>query len=188
VKRRILAITACAALLALAPVAEARPSSSGYVTEAGIGATAFIGPNAGYSAIGPGFHLRVGYDLFSWFTVGGHLGASTHQATVPPPPEGEYYQLYTAAADARLSASAGRFGLFVDGGLGLAYISSNVLGKVGILDPGQRVTVQFEAGGGIEYQLQNRHYAFGLAGQWFLLPEFDATQGVATRLYLRYTY
>lgn len=187
-KRGILAITACATLAAGASAATARPSSTGWVTEAGAGATAIIGPNADYTAIGPGFHLRIGYDLFPWFTVGGHLGASTHEATVPPPPEGEYYQLYNAGADGRLSVSTGRFGLFADGGIGLAHISSNILGKVGILDPGERFTLQFEAGGGIEYQLQNRHYAFGLAGQWFMLPEFDASQGVTTRLYLRYTY
>lgn len=186
--RGILAITTCAALVTSASVAGARPSSSGTFTEFGIGATAFLGPNADYAAVGPGFHVRIGHDMFSWLSLAGRLGASTHEATVPPPPEGEYFQLYTAGGDARMSFSAGSFGLFVDGGLGLTYISSNILAKVGVLDPGERYTVHFEAGGGIEYQLQNRHYTFGLAGQWFMLPEFDASQGVSTRVYLRYTY
>jgi hypothetical protein len=169
-------------------VAYARPASEGYYTEAGMGAAAFLGDAAPYSAIGPNLELRVGYDVLSWLSAGLHLGASTHEATVPPPPEGEYYQLYTAAADLRLGWRLDRVALFADGGVGLGAVSSNVLARVGILDPGESVSLTFRAGAGVEYQLQNRHYAVGLAGQWLSMPGFDGTQGVATRLYLRYTY
>ena len=51
-----------------------------------------------------------------------------------------------------------------------------------------RMISPFAAGAGVEYQLENRHYAFGGAGQWMTMPGFDGTQGVTTRLYLRYTY
>ena len=71
---------------------------------------------------------------------------------------------------------------------GLTLISTNVLAKVMILDPGEEFTLFFAAGGGVEYQLQNRHYALGVAGGWHTLPEFDQTQGVSGRAYLRYTY
>jgi hypothetical protein len=169
-------------------LAQARPASKGYYAEAGIGATGLLGAGADYSRIGPGFEVRTGYDLFPWLSVGLHLGASTHEAVVPPPPEGEYFQLYSAAADARVGTLIGRWGLFADGGVGLGMVSSNILARVAILEPGERFTLMYRAGGGIEHQLQNRHYAFGLAGQWLGMPGFDNTQGVATRVYLRYTY
>ncbi len=65
-------------------------------------------------------------------------------------------------------------------------ISSNVLEKVGILDPGERFSLSYAASGGMEYHLQNRHDAFN--GQWLRLPEFDAMSTVSLTAYMRYTY
>jgi hypothetical protein len=130
----------------------------------------------------------VGYDLFSWFGVGAHLTASTHEATVPPPPEGEYFQLYSAIAEARLGFRIERIRIFVQGGAGLGAISSNVLTKVGIVDPGETFTLALRAGGGLEYQLQNRHYAFGIDGEWSLYQAFDSTATATIRTFVRYTY
>jgi opacity protein-like surface antigen len=165
-----------------------RLAAKGFYSEAGLGAAGYIGSARPYSAIGPSLALRIGYDLFSWFSFGVQLAASTHEATVPPPPDKEWYQLYRGFADGRLGGRVGRIAFFVEGGVGGAYISSNVLQKVGVLEPGERFSIAFTAGGGVEYQLENRHYAFGLAGDWWLLPQFDAAQGVEGRLYLRYTY
>jgi hypothetical protein len=165
-----------------------RIAAKGFYSEAGFGAASYLGSARPYSAIGPSIALRLGYDLFSWFSVGVQLAVSSHEATVPPPPDKEWYQLYRGFADGRLGGRVGRIAFFVEGGAGGAYISSNVLQKVGVLDPGERFTVAFTVGGGIEYQLENRHYAFGLAGDWWLLPQFDAAQGVEGRFYLRYTY
>jgi len=177
-----------AALLAYQPTAEAKPASNGIYTEAGMGATGFLADMANHGAVGPSMDIRAGYDLFSWFSVGARIGASTHEATVPPPPEGEYFQIYTAAADGRLGFMYKGFGAFVDGGIGMAMISSNVLAKVGVLDPGEKFAFTFYGGGGLEYQMLNRHYAFGIAGQYQLFPDFDATQSFGVRLYMRYTY
>jgi opacity protein-like surface antigen len=168
--------------------AEQRPASVGFFTEAGGGPAFFLQDAGSYSAIGPAIDIRAGYDVFSWLSVGGYLGASIHEATVPPPPVGEYYQLYHLGADVRLGYLFGRIGVFVDGRAGGSMISSNILEKVAILEPGQRFSLSFAAGAGAEYQLENRHYAFGIGGQWMTMPDFDGTQGVTTRLYLRYTY
>jgi hypothetical protein len=165
-----------------------RIAAKGFYSEAGIGAAGYLGAARGYSAIGPSFAVRIGYDLFSWLSIGIQVAASSHEATVPPPPESEWYQLYRGFGDGRLGGRIGRIAFFVEGGAGAAYISSNVLQKVGVLDPGERFSIAFTAGGGIEYQLENRHYAFGLAADWWLLPQFDAEQGVESRFYLRYTY
>lgn len=181
---------AAAALLAIArpAAADTRHASDGFHAEAGAGVAFFLADAGAYSAPGPAIELRVGYDLFSWLSVGVQLGASIHEATVPPPPVGEYYQLYHAGADLRLGFRIGRVGMFVDGRAGGSLISSNVLEKVAILEPDEHLSLSYAAGAGIEYQIENRHYAFGLAGQWMAMPDFDKTQGVTTRLYLRYTY
>jgi len=186
---RLASIGCGAALLAAPALARAdRHASSGIFTEAGLGATGFLGAANRDAAIGPLLSLRMGYDLFPWASVGVQLGASSHEATVPPPPEGEWFQLYRGAADGRLGFRADELAFFAEGSLGLAYISSNILEKVMVTDPGERFSVFFQAGGGLEYQIENRHYAFGLAADWLLIPEFSALAGVEGRAYLRYTY
>jgi opacity protein-like surface antigen len=176
------------ALAALCGTASARPVSSGWFAEGGLGAVAFLPKASSEAQLGPALDIRIGRDLFSWLGIGLHLAASSHEATVPPPPEGEWFQLYRGGADARIGGRFDRVAVFVEGGAGVAMISSNILGKVMITDPGEEFSIAFTAGAGIEYQLENRHYAVGLAGDAFLLPQFDAIRGVDTRLYLRYTY
>ncbi|HEY8146910.1 MAG TPA: hypothetical protein VIG06_29720 [Kofleriaceae bacterium] len=179
-----------ALVAALAAPAHAEPAlaSKGPYSEASLGAAAFIGTSGEYSRPGPAFGLRAGLDVFSWFSIGAVLGMEVHEANVPPPPEGEYFQIYQGGADGRISIPIGRLNLFGDGGIGLAMISTNVLAKVGILDPGERFSPLIFAGGGLEYQLANRHYAAGLAGQLQIMPAFSAAQSIGGRLYLRYTY
>lgn len=181
------------ALFALAALAgpaagEPRLAAKGPYSEASVGAAGFLGATGDYSRPGPAFGVRAGLDLFSWFSLGAVLAMEVHEAEVPPPPEGEYFQVYQGGADGRLSIPIGSFALFGDGGVGLAMVSTNVLAKVAVLDPGERFSPIFSAGGGLEYQLANRHYATGVALQWQLLPAFAASQSLGARLYLRYTY
>lgn len=176
-----------AALLLVPGVAQARPASRGVYAEGGLGVVGYIGPHQQDAKPGPAMNIRVGYDLWSWLSLGLQLTASSHEATVPPPPEGEWYQLYRAGGDGRMGFRLDNVAFFAEGGLSGVYISSNVLHKVGITDAGEAFSFAFQAGGGIEYQIQNRHYAFGLAGDWWLIPLFDALTGVDIRLYLRYT-
>lgn len=176
------------ATLALSSTAGARPASSGWFAEGGLGAVAFLPTATDDAAPGPALNLRVGRDLVSWLSIGVSLAASSHEATIIGPPEGEWFQLYRMGGDARLGGRVDKIALFIEGGAGLAAISSNVLGKVMITEPGETFALAFHAGAGLEYQLENRHYAFGLAGDALLIPQFDALKAVDTRLYLRYTY
>jgi len=63
--------------------AEARPASTGLYSEAGLSASSFVGRGRASSAIGPALELRLGTDLFSWLSIGAHLAAAIHEATVP---------------------------------------------------------------------------------------------------------
>jgi hypothetical protein len=175
-------------LAALCGAAEARPASTGWFAEGGLGAVAFLPKASNDAKLGPSLDVRIGRDLFSWLSIGINLAASSHEATVPPPPEGEWFQLYRGGGDARIGGRFDRLALFAEGGAGVAMISSNVLGKVMITDPGERFSIAFQVGAGLEYQLENRHYAVGLAADGFLLPQFAAIRAVDSRLYLRYTY
>jgi hypothetical protein len=175
-------------LLALCSVAEARPASRGWYAEGGLGAVAFVPPASRSAAVGPALDIRFGRDLVSWFSLGLTVAASSHEATVPPPPEGEWLQLYRGGAEARIALRFDRIAMFVDGGAGVAMISSNILGKVKITDPGERFSIAFHAGTGFAYQLENRHYAVGLGVDAFVLPQFDAIRALDIRAFLRYTY
>ena len=182
------AVAVAVLLCGLVGEAPARPAATGLYAEAGAGATTFVGAKAEYSGAGPAFDLRTGYELFPWLALGVRLGASTHAATLPPPPGGEHFQLYTASADLRLGYLYRRVGFFVDGGIGVTMISTNILAQVDIVDPDENSGLCYAAGGGLEYQLVNRHHAFGVAGQWLRIPDFDAMSQVTIRAYLRYTY
>ncbi len=165
-----------------------RPASTGFFAEGGVGAVSFLPSVASSAAVGPGLDLRVGRDLFSFLSLGVYVAASSHEATVPPPPEGQYFQLYRGGADARLGGRANSVAFFVEGGAGASMISSNVLEKVMVTKPGRRYSVTFHGGGGLEYQLENRHYALGLAVDAFIEPQFSSMKALESRLYLRYTY
>jgi len=193
VSRRLLAhaalvATASVALLAPTPAAADRPASTGIYTEAGIGGGGFLGDAA--SAANPGLAVggRIGYDLFSWLSVGGVFTATTHEATVPPPPEDEFFQMYSVSAEGRLGFRVGWFAMYVAGGYGVGGISSNILGKVGITGTGERLSNVLHGSGGIEYQLQNRHYALGVDTTYQLWLNFEESQMLTVRAYLRYTY
>lgn len=179
---------AVVAVLLASSIADARPASRGWYAEGGLGAVAFLPPNGNDAALGPAIDMRVGYDIFSWLSIGVSLAASSHEATVPAPPEGEWFQLYRGGGHLRLGGRFDRIALFVEGGLGIGLISSNVLDKVMVTEPGENFSIMFQGGAGLEYQLENRHYALGLGVDAFLLPQFDAVKAIDSRFYLRYTY
>ena len=175
-------------VLALMGTAHARPASTGFFAEGGLGAVVFLPPDGSNAAVGPGMQVRLGRDLFSWVSIGVYIAVSSHEATVPPPPEGEWFQLYRGGGDMRLGGRADRIAFFLEGGLGASVMSSNVLEKVMTVEPGEWFSITFHAGAGLEYQLENRHYALGAAVDAFLAPQFDNIKAIDSRIYLRYTY
>ena len=176
------------ALVAEPGRAHAEPKyAHGYYAEAGLGTGFFLGDAGKYIAPGPSFALRSGYDVFSWFSLGGRLSGGFHEGDVPPPPDEEYFQLLEAAAEARLTLRIRRVALFAAGSLGFGYVTTNLLDRVGVTTPDSYLSPAFGVGGGIDYHTQNRHFSFGLTGDYAVFSNFDGAQGVSVRLYLRYT-
>jgi hypothetical protein len=165
-----------------------RAASTGFFAEAGFGAVNFLPSVASSAAVGPALDIHVGRDLFSFLSLGVYVAASSHEATVPPPPDQQWFQLYRGGADARIGGRSNAVAFFVEGGAGASMISSNVLESVMVTKPGKRFSVTFHGGGGLEYQLENRHYALGLAVDAFIEPQFSSMKAIESRLYLRYTY
>jgi hypothetical protein len=172
------------------PVIEAPPrvAATGFFAEGGLGAVTYLPHTSKDANTGPELSLRIGRDIFSWFSLGLYAAASSHEATLPPPPTGQWFQLYRGGADGRLGGRIGAIAFFVEGGAGIAMISSNVLEKAMITDPGEKYSITFHGGAGLEYQLENRHYAVGLGVDAFLVPQFATMKAIDSRLYLRYTY
>jgi hypothetical protein len=179
---------AAASAVAMPVSADDRIASSGFFAEGGVGGVTFLSRAKRDADTGPALQIRIGRDLFSWFSVGIYLAASSHEATVPPPPEGQWFQLYRGGADGRLGGRIDAIALFVEGGAGLTMFSSNILNQVMITDPGEHFGITFHGGGGLEYQLENRHYALGVAGDAFIIPQFANMKAIDIRGYLRYTY
>ena len=174
--------------LALALLAPALPArAADFYSEADLGALIFIGPGADHADPGPAFGGRVGIGIFSWLSLGGAVNLSTHQASLPGPASGQFFQLYQAGADARIRLRAGKIGFFAQGGGGWAWISTNVLDSVDITSPDKHNGAYLTAGGGLEYATENPRYAFGLSGAFTTFPEFGVLEAVSVNLYLRYT-
>ncbi len=175
------------ALALLALLLPALAEGADFYSEADLGALIFIGPGADNADPGPAFGGRIGIGLFSWLSIGGYAGASTHSATVSTPSVGQIFQLYQAGGDARIRVRAGKVGFFAEGGGGFSWLSTNILDTVGITKPDEHNGPYFTAGGGLEYSTDNPRYAFGLAGDWTTFPSFSALEAVSVRFYLRYT-
>jgi hypothetical protein len=165
-----------------------RIASTGFFAEGGLGAVIFLPHTSRYADAGPALDLRIGRDLFSWLSVGVVVAASTHEATVPPPPVDQYFQLYRGGGDVRIGSRFDRISAFAEGGVGGSLLSTNILQNVMISRPGKQYSWTISAGAGLEYQLENRHYALGLAIDAFLEPQLASMKALDSRLYLRYTY
>jgi len=172
---------------ALALLASSSVHAADFYSEADLGAMVFIGPGADFADPGPAFGGRMGLGIFSWLSIGGFVAASTHQAEVPGPSVGQYFQLYQTGGDLRIRVRAGKIGIFAEGGGGWAWISTNILDGVAVTSPDQHNGPYLTAGGGLEYSTENPRYAIGLAGDFTTFPQFGALESVSVRLYLRYT-
>ena len=157
----------------------APPRHRGFVLEAGLGALGHWGSLANISGPAPRFHLRLGLEPFPWLLVFGESDltiASTSRA--PSPPETRGYALYGFGAGIRGTWEPTRpLGLFLQGSLGAARVSRDVLRSYGF-STSDGFNAYVGADLGLEWYQINPHYALALHFGMRSYP-----QGLATPTY-----
>lgn len=162
-------------------------SATTLYSEADLGALVFVGNANGHAEPGPAFGARVGLAVAPWLSFGAAVSASSHQADVPTPSVGEYFQLYHAGLDLRVGVRLGPIGLFAEGGGGWAFFSTNILDSVAVTLPYRHDGPYLLGGAGVEYVTENPRFAFGVGGAYAAYPEFGTLGTVTARVYFRYT-
>ncbi|HEX3698536.1 MAG TPA: adventurous gliding motility protein CglE [Polyangia bacterium] len=159
----------------------------GLYTEGEIGALMFFGNAREW--IGPGFALggRVGYDLTRWLAVQAHAIGSTHETRFDGMPQaGQIIQLYQGTAELKVTVRIVQTSIFVEGGGGVARLSTNILETVGGSD--QRNGLTAGGGAGVDYHSLSRHFSLGLRAGYFWLRDIKGSEQVTATTYLRYTF
>lgn len=159
----------------------------GVYTEGEIGALIFFG-TAG-DRIGPGVALggRVGYDLLRWFAVQAHAIGSTHETKFAGMPQaGQIIQLYQATLELKATIRIVQTSIFLEGGGGLARLSTNLLESTG--DSAQRNGLTAGGGAGVDYHSLSRHFSLGARAGYFWLRDLKGSGQITATAYLRYTF
>jgi hypothetical protein len=161
----------------------------GLYGEAEVGALLFVG-DAG-PQIGPGAAVgaRLGYDLLRWVAVQVHAFGSTHTTKFTDAPQGgQLLQLYQGTAELKLGVRFGQLGVAATAGMGLARLSTNLLGTTGLTAPDVRNTTVMLGGLALDYHTLSRHFSFGLGGTFAKYQKLQTTGAVAITAYARYTF
>jgi hypothetical protein len=179
-------MTTRAAILAVLLFSTPAAAKVRFFSEGDLGGRFFLGTGGENAALGPVFGVRVGAAFTSWLHLGVVVMTSVHEATVPPPPDEEFFQLYTGAAEVRLGFRIGRIGIFAQQQGGIGIVSTNILDDVGITQPDRHWSPFIGAGGGLIVHTGNPRFSFGAGGDWTMYPAFDSLQTVTIRLFVRY--
>lgn len=141
------------------------PRPHGFVVETSLGALGHLGPLSHVSPISPWFHAQLGFEPFKWamvFVEGDIALSSTSYAA--PPPEPRSYSLYGVGGGLRFTVKpTDRFGIYLQGSIGGAAVSDDVLGVYGYRDADQ-LSPYYGGMLGLEWYQVSRHLAFTLNG------------------------
>jgi len=166
----------------------------GLYVESRLGARGFLGDLGRVARPGPYFALDVGYELFSWLSLGARAEASIHRTDGPRPPRPRSFQFVGFLAELRININVGaRAALFLAGEGGLAFVTSDDLQVYGFRDA-QDVGLTYGGEAGFDWHMKNRHNSLGLAGGARLTPNLAANSGSSTALavhgaaYFRYVF
>jgi hypothetical protein len=163
--------------------------SRGVFAEAEAGAQVFLGQ--GRRSLGPGVALgtRVGYELARWLALQLHGQAATHETDFGSAPQSDQLlQTLQGTAELKLTLPLAQWSLSVFGGGGMARLSTNLLGTVGLTDPDVKLSPLFGAGAGADYHTRSRHFSFGMNAAFWKLARVHTTGAATGTLYVRYTF
>jgi len=141
------------------------PRSHGFTVESGIGALGHLGDLKKISPVSPWFHLKLGYEPFSWlmaFVETDLVFSNTSYAR--PPPNPRTYRLYSGGFGLRGTLRPWeRFGLYVEASAGGARVSEDVLSVYGYREAAE-LNPYFGGRAGLEWYPVNPHLAASLHG------------------------
>ena len=175
-----------------APKAELFPDPSkfsyGLYTQGNLGAVTVLGAAGSHLKTGWGLGLTVGYDLTRWLAFEARGVGSTHLTKFPnQPQDGELMQLYHLSGALKLSLRYRYFALSLDGGAGIVRASTNILTTAPGLGTRQ-TSLAYGGGLSLEYHTLSRHFAFGVHGGYFLIPDLGQSHSLLTTALMRYTF
>jgi hypothetical protein len=136
------------------------PRRHGVVIEGSVGALGHLGDMKYVSPAAPWFRLQAGYELFDWLMLFGEADVALSRTThANRPPEPRTYALFGFGAGARFTWQAlERVGFYLQGDLGLASVSEDVLSTYGYPDA-DRLRPYFGGFLGVDWYQVNPHYA-----------------------------
>ncbi len=141
------------------------PRHRGFVIESSIGAFGQIGAMKNISPIAPWFHAQLGYEPLRFlmvFAEGDLMLSSTSYAH--PPPEPRTYALFGGGAGLRGTVKpTNRVGLYLQGSLGGAKVTGDVLSIYGYPNA-DRFNLYFAGELGVEWYQVSPHLALALHG------------------------
>jgi hypothetical protein len=95
-------------------------------------------------------------------------------------------QSYQGTAEGKLTLRFVQTALFVEGGIGVARWSTNLLNALGLAR--YRTGLNAGGGGGIDYHSLSRHFSVGLRAGYFWLRDASDSRDLIVTTYLRYTF
>ena len=141
------------------------PRHKGFVVESSIGAFGQIGAMKNISPIAPWFHLQFGYEPLRFlmvFAEGDLMISNTSYAH--PPPEPRTYALWGFGAGLRGTVKpSDRVGLYLQGSLGGAEVTDDVLGIYGY-EHADSFNLYFAGELGVEWYQVSPHLALAAHG------------------------
>jgi hypothetical protein len=172
------------------------PRRHGVVVESSVGALGHLGPLKNVSPTAPWFHVQLGYEPFKFLMVFGESDiAFSDTSYANPPPDPRAYALYGFGAGVRGTVKpTDRVGVYVQGSIGAARVSEDVLGVYGYKSAVEW-NPYFGAHLGLEWYQANPHYAVAIHGGVRNYPDgFERQRSTETPLTwisglsLRYTF
>jgi hypothetical protein len=160
--------------------------SRGFFVEAGLGPSVPIGPTADVLSVGASFGLRTGWEFRRWVALQAHVSTAVSRYD-DGVLEDELLQQHTYLGELRFAIPIRRWLIGLQGGAGLAQVSSNLLQLTGIADDNRRYGLAWDGSLAIDVHTLNRHFSGGVVATYVGMPELSNSGALLVHLVLRYT-